>query len=48
MVPYNEGFEFTFRQLGPNDFLYWELMKLAVEKKCTFFDILPKRSKYNR
>ncbi len=38
MIPYYAGSDFTFRQLGPNDFLYWELMKLAVEKKCTIFD----------
>ena len=38
MVPYYAGSDFTLRQLGPNDFLYWELMKLAVEKKCTIFD----------
>jgi len=38
MVPYYAGSNFTFRQLGPNDFMYWELMKLAVEKKCTIFD----------
>jgi FemAB-related protein (PEP-CTERM system-associated) len=38
MVPYYAGSDFTYRQLGPNDFLYWELMKLAVKKKCTMFD----------
>nr|WP_279615106.1 FemAB family XrtA/PEP-CTERM system-associated protein [Desulfospira joergensenii] len=38
MVPYYAGSDFSFRRLGPNDFMYWELMKLAVEKKCTIFD----------
>ncbi|NOX32307.1 MAG: FemAB family PEP-CTERM system-associated protein [Deltaproteobacteria bacterium] len=38
MVPYYAGSDFSYRRLGPNDFMYWELMKLAVEKKCTIFD----------
>ncbi len=38
MIPYYAGSNFTFRHLGPNDFMYWELMKLAVEKNCTIFD----------
>ncbi|MBU1340617.1 MAG: FemAB family PEP-CTERM system-associated protein [Proteobacteria bacterium] len=38
MVPYYAGSDFSFRQLGPNDFMYWELMKLAVEKGCKIFD----------
>ncbi|MCP4671244.1 MAG: FemAB family PEP-CTERM system-associated protein [Desulfobacula sp.] len=38
MVPYYAGSDFTFRRLGPNDFMYWELMKYAVEKGCTIFD----------
>lgn len=38
MVPYYAGSDFTHRRLGPNDFMYWELMKMAVEKKCTIFD----------
>lgn len=38
MVPYYAGSDFVFRQLGPNDFMYWELMKLAVEKGCKIFD----------
>ncbi|WP_300463390.1 FemAB family XrtA/PEP-CTERM system-associated protein [Desulfobacula sp.] len=38
MVPYYAGSDFTFRHLGPNDFMYWELMKLAVEKDCRVFD----------
>ncbi len=38
MIPYYAGSDFSFRRLGPNDFMYWELMKLAVEKKCTIFD----------
>ncbi len=38
MVPYYAGSDFTFRHLGPNDFMYWELMKHAVEKKCRIFD----------
>jgi FemAB-related protein (PEP-CTERM system-associated) len=38
MVPYYAGSDFTYRYLGPNDFMYWELMKLAVKKNCTVFD----------
>jgi len=38
MIPYYAGSDFSFRRLGPNDFMYWELMKLAVEKECTVFD----------
>jgi FemAB-related protein (PEP-CTERM system-associated) len=38
MVPYYAGSDFSFRHLGPNDFMYWELMKHAVEKKCRIFD----------
>jgi FemAB-related protein (PEP-CTERM system-associated) len=38
MVPYYAGSDFTDRHLGPNDFMYWELMKLAVEKGCRIFD----------
>ena len=38
MVPYYAGSDFSYRRLGPNDFMYWELMKLAVGKKCTIFD----------
>lgn len=38
MIPYYAGSDFTFRQLGPNDFMYWELMKHAVEKGCKIFD----------
>ncbi len=38
MVPYYAGSDFSFKRLGPNDFMYWELMKFAVEKKCTIFD----------
>ena len=32
MVPYYAGSNFTYHYLGPNDFMYWELMKLAVKK----------------
>ncbi|PID78165.1 MAG: peptidoglycan bridge formation protein FemAB [Deltaproteobacteria bacterium] len=38
MIPYYAGSDFTYRNLGPNDFMYWELMKLAVEKGCKIFD----------
>jgi FemAB-related protein (PEP-CTERM system-associated) len=38
MVPYYAGSDFTYRNMGPNDFMYWELMKHAVEKKCRIFD----------
>ncbi|SDT96730.1 FemAB family XrtA/PEP-CTERM system-associated protein [Desulfobacula phenolica] len=38
MLPYYAGSDFSFRQLGSNDFMYWELMKLAVDKGCRVFD----------
>jgi len=38
MVPYYAGSDFSHRRLGPNDFMYWELMKCAVDKKCRIFD----------
>lgn len=38
MIPYYAGSDFSFRHLGPNDFMYWELMKHAVEQKCRIFD----------
>lgn len=38
MVPYYAGSDFDFRRLGPNDFMYWELMKHAVDKECRIFD----------
>ncbi len=38
MVPYYAGSDFSYRRFGPNDFMYWELMKLAVEKECNIFD----------
>jgi len=38
MIPYYAGSDFTHRNLGPNDFMYWELMKRAVETGCTIFD----------
>ena len=38
MVPYYAGSDFLFRHLGPNDFMYWELMKHAVDKGLTIFD----------
>ncbi|MEH0023170.1 MAG: FemAB family XrtA/PEP-CTERM system-associated protein [Desulfobacter sp.] len=38
MMPYYAGSDFSFRQMGPNDFMYWELMRLAVEKGLQVFD----------
>ena len=38
MIPYYAGSDFQYKRLGPNDFMYWELMKLAVEKGCAIFD----------
>lgn len=38
MVPYYAGSDFSFRRFGPNDFMYWELMKMAVERGCRIFD----------
>lgn len=38
MIPYYAGSDFSHRRLGPNDFMYWELMKLAVEKGLRYFD----------
>ncbi|MDY0131709.1 MAG: FemAB family PEP-CTERM system-associated protein [Desulforegulaceae bacterium] len=45
MIPYYAGSDFTYRSYGPNDFMYWELMKLGAEKKCNIFDF--GRSKVN-
>ena len=38
MVPYYAGSDFTHKHLGPNDFMYWELMKHAVDRNCRIFD----------
>ncbi len=38
MVPYYAGSDFSFRRLGPNDYMYWALMKHAVDRGCTVFD----------
>lgn len=38
MVPYYAGSDFSLRHFGPNDFMYWELMKHAVDKGLTIFD----------
>jgi FemAB-related protein (PEP-CTERM system-associated) len=38
MVPYYAGSDFSYRGLAPNDFMYWELMQLAVEEGLTVFD----------
>lgn len=38
MVPYYAGSDFAYRRLGPNDFMYWELMRYAVNKGCKVFD----------
>ena len=45
MVPYYAGSDFSFRRLGPNDYKYWQLMRIAVEKGCSIFDF--GRSKTN-
>ncbi len=38
MMPYYAGSDFSYRQLGPNDFMYWELMRLAVDRGLCIFD----------
>ncbi|MCG8635352.1 MAG: FemAB family PEP-CTERM system-associated protein [Desulfobacterales bacterium] len=38
MVPYYAGSDFSSRHLAPNDFMYWELMQLAVDTGLTVFD----------
>lgn len=38
MIPYYAGSDFRYRQLAPNDFMYWELMGMAAEKGLNTFD----------
>lgn len=38
VVPYYAGSDFTLRSLGPNDFIYWELMKYGAEQGYRIFD----------
>jgi FemAB-related protein (PEP-CTERM system-associated) len=38
IIPYYAGSDFSLRSLGPNDFMYWELMRYGAEKGCRIFD----------
>ncbi len=38
VVPYYAGSDFTMRHLGPNDFMYWELMRYGADKGYRIFD----------
>lgn len=38
VMPYYAGSLWEYRQLCPNDFKYWELMKRACERGCKIFD----------
>ncbi len=39
MMPYYAGSDFSYRHMAPNDFMYWELMRLAVDKGLAVFDL---------
>ena len=38
ILPYYAGSLIEYRDYAPNDFQYWELMRRAVERGCTYFD----------
>jgi FemAB-related protein (PEP-CTERM system-associated) len=38
VVPYWAGSLFEYRNLSPNDFMYWELMRYGCENGYNFFD----------
>ena len=38
VMPYYTGCLLKARELGANDFMYWRLMRRAVERGCTVFD----------
>ncbi len=38
VMPYYTGCRLEARNLGANDFMYWRLMRCAVERGCTIFD----------
>ena len=38
MLPYYAGSLFEYRELAPNDFMYWALMSYGCEKGCEIFD----------
>jgi FemAB-related protein (PEP-CTERM system-associated) len=38
VMPYYTGSRPEARLLGANDFMYWQVMRRAVERGCTFFD----------
>ena len=38
VLPYYAASRMEARKYAPNDFQYWELMRHAVERGCTFFD----------
>ena len=38
VIPYYAGSDVTMRHLGPNDFMYWELMKYGADNGYKIFD----------
>ena len=38
ILPYYAGSLIEYRDYAPNDFQYWELMRRAVERGCSYFD----------
>jgi FemAB-related protein (PEP-CTERM system-associated) len=38
VMPYYTGSRPEARVLGANDFMYWQVMRRAVERECSFFD----------
>lgn len=38
ILPYYAGSDFSLRHLGPNDFMYWELMKYGADSGISVFD----------
>lgn len=38
VLPYYAGSRSEYRQVAPNDFMYWELMRIAAERGARIFD----------
>ena len=38
VLPYYAGSLIEYREYAPNDFQYWELMRRAVDRGCSYFD----------
>lgn len=38
VIPYYAGSDFTLRSLGPNDFMYWELLRFGADNGYRVFD----------